>query len=296
MIIGRQSEDGVVDLDLLPDVTASRRHALITYRDYSFWIEDLGSRSGTWINDQRIAKKIAVTASDQIKIGQTTLRLYRPDLDASVEALADSEPNYPQSDENLLEQGSFTSSVSAMQSPSDLLLARQGDASLDIVKGRLSAFYELGTALGTAQSVEPLLKIVVNHLCKAIPGAQRGALFLLNDRKLYLKAYSPERSKPSVSLYLARLAIGKQEAFTWRYDAPGETNRLSDSILGHGIRCAMYAPLIWQDQVLGIAYVDNYRTSDAFTREDLRLLMAMVSQATVFVKITRYKKLCATSK
>jgi adenylate cyclase len=46
----------------------------------------------------------------------------------------------------------------------------------------------------------------------------------------------------------------------------------------------MYAPLIWQDQVLGIAYVDNYRTSDAFTREDLRLLMAMVSQATVFVK------------
>jgi adenylate cyclase len=46
----------------------------------------------------------------------------------------------------------------------------------------------------------------------------------------------------------------------------------------------MYAPLIWQDQVLGIAYVDNYVTSNAFTREDLKLLMAMVSQATIFVK------------
>lgn len=284
VIIGRQSGDGAVDLDLSPDVTASRRHALITYQNDSFWIEDLGSRGGTWINNQRISSKTPITSNDQIKIGQTILSLYSLDAVASVESLGDTEPNVPQSDEDLLEQGSFTSSVSAMQSPSDLLLERQGNASLEIVKRRLTAFYELGAALGTAQSVEPLLKIVVSHLCKAIPGAQRGALLLLNDRKLYLKAYLPERSKPSVSLYLARLAIEKQEAFTWRYDAPGEMGKLTDSILWHGIRCAMYAPLIWQEQVLGIAYVDNYVANDAFTREDLQLLMAMASQATIFVK------------
>jgi adenylate cyclase len=80
------------------------------------------------------------------------------------------------------------------------------------------------------------------------------------------------------------MAIDKQEAFTWRRDDSGEESRLTDSIIGHGTQCAMYVPLIWQEQVLGVVYVDNFITNDAFDVDDLRLLMAMASQAAMFVK------------
>lgn len=285
IVIGRHSGDWVVDLDLTPDVTASRRHACISVENDQLWIEDLGSRGGTFVNDQRVTEKTRVSPVDVVRIGQTDLNVRQKAPAKQVDDLSDTEPLPTDPDEQLLGQGSFTSSVSATTSPTNLLLSeRTGQAPLEIVERRLAAFYDLGVALGTTQAVEPLLKTVVTHLCKAIPGAQRGALLLRDGRKLYLKAYLPERSRPSVSLYLARLAIEKQEAFTWRYDAPGEMGKLTDSIVWHGTKCAMYAPLVWQDEVLGIAYVDNYVSGDAFNEGDLLLLMTMASQAAIFVK------------
>jgi adenylate cyclase len=132
-------------------------------------------------------------------------------------------------------------------------------------------------------SVESLLQTVVEHLCKAIPGAQRGALLLLEDNKLYLKAYLPIGIRPSISLYLARLTVKRKQAFAWRRDAPGEMVKLTNSIVSHGTMCAMYAPLIWQETILGIVYVDNFISESAFADDDLNLLMAMASQAAMFV-------------
>jgi adenylate cyclase len=46
----------------------------------------------------------------------------------------------------------------------------------------------------------------------------------------------------------------------------------------------MYAPLIWKGEVLGVVLVDNSETKYAFNEDDLRLLLAMASQAAMFVK------------
>lgn len=288
MTIGRPSGDWVVDLDLTPDVTVSRQHARLTY-DNGYWLEDLNSRGGTWVNEQRITIKTRVSPEDQIRMGQTNLVLQPPPPSFQAEEeTEDTQPIRIDEEDNPLKSGFLDNSVSAAESPSKLLLAEKPDqqASLEVIQGRLSAFYELGAALGTVGAVEPLLKTVVEHLRKAILGAQRGAILLKEGRKLLLKAYVPEKEKIdlSISLHLARLAIEKQEAFIWRFGAPGEMGQLTDSILWHGTKCAMYAPLIWQDEVLGIVYVDNFVANDAFNNDDLHLLMAMASQAAMFVK------------
>lgn len=285
VLIGRDAGMWAVGLDLSPDVTISRRHAMLTFRDDSFWLEDLGSRGGTWVNGERITRAVQVKPEDRLKVGQTDLQICANHNSGQIDRLNDTEPVPLDGDDAMPEQGSVTSSVSATESPTTLLLREQAShASLELVERRLTAFYELSAALGTAQTVEPLLKTVITHLCKAIPGAQRGALLLREGRKLHLKAYLPERIKPSVSLYLARMAIDRQEALTWRQDAPGELGKLTDSIVWHGIKCAMYAPLIWQEELLGIVYVDNYISNDAFNQDDLLLLVAMASQAAIFVK------------
>jgi hypothetical protein len=226
VLIGRHAGVWSVDLDLTPDVTTSRRHAMLTQQNGAYWLEDFGSRGGTWVNGQRIEQRVTVRPEDRIKIGQTTLKILANHRRSKIDTLHDTEPTSLDAEDELMKQGSVTSSVSANEPPSALLLREQANlASLELVERRLTAFYQLSGALGTAQSVEPLLKTVVKHSCQAILGAQRGALLLLEGRKLYIKAYTPERIKPSVSLYLARMAIEKQEAFTWRYDAPGEMGK-----------------------------------------------------------------------
>lgn len=286
--IGRPSGDWVVDLDLNPDGTVSRRHAYLTYENESYWIEDVDSRGGTWLNGEKITAKTEITPGDKIMIGQTELVIQPPLPSSEFDMIEDTVRRIRvDTEDNPFETGALTSTVAATESPSTLLMVEKPEARTlidETIQRRLSAFYELGVALATMEHVEPLLQTVIEHLCKVILGAQRGAVLLRYGRKLLPKAHMPEKAGLSISLYLTRLAVEKQEAFTWRRDASGEDVQLTESLVSHGTQCAMYAPMVWQDEVLGIVYVDNHLVGDAFDDDDLHLLMAMASQAAMFVK------------
>lgn len=47
----------------------SRRHARIEIRDGRALLEDLGSKNGTWRNDERIATAVELSDGDSIRIG-----------------------------------------------------------------------------------------------------------------------------------------------------------------------------------------------------------------------------------
>ncbi len=53
----------------LDDVTVSRKHALLISQDTSFFLEDLGSLNGTYVNGESITK-IALKNGDEIQIGK----------------------------------------------------------------------------------------------------------------------------------------------------------------------------------------------------------------------------------
>ena len=68
--IGRQDTDLVVE-----DPEVSRRHAVLRSSDGSVIVEDLDSTNGTFVNGERIASPIAVRPGDEIRVGQTTLKI-----------------------------------------------------------------------------------------------------------------------------------------------------------------------------------------------------------------------------
>ena len=71
LLIGRGS-DAAIKLD---DDYVSTRHARIGESNGTFYVEDLGSTNGTFVNGERITAKTLVRAGDAIRIGQTELRL-----------------------------------------------------------------------------------------------------------------------------------------------------------------------------------------------------------------------------
>lgn len=62
----------------LPDTFASARHALLTWREGQWWLEDQDSRNGTLLNDARIHTLTVISAGDVIGIGRTQLKLELP--------------------------------------------------------------------------------------------------------------------------------------------------------------------------------------------------------------------------
>lgn len=69
--IGRAPSNTIV----LEDDYASAEHALISLRGQRWWVEDLGSRNGTLLNNQRLAEAAVVMTGDIITIGGTQLKI-----------------------------------------------------------------------------------------------------------------------------------------------------------------------------------------------------------------------------
>ena len=73
-VLGRKSRKQKPDVDLNPDKSVSRRHAMIWAEDGKFWIEDLGSTLGTYVNGLR-RPKCEVKFGDKIHMGKTMIQL-----------------------------------------------------------------------------------------------------------------------------------------------------------------------------------------------------------------------------
>lgn len=59
----------------LDDANVSRQHAQITLEGDKIFIEDLGSRNGTFLNDEPLgSEKVALEKEDMIKVGSTILK------------------------------------------------------------------------------------------------------------------------------------------------------------------------------------------------------------------------------
>jgi pSer/pThr/pTyr-binding forkhead associated (FHA) protein len=70
--LGKDREN---DICLEHDPAASGCHALITFAVNNYWVEDLGTSCGTFVNDARIEKPVMLSPGDSILVGRTRFRL-----------------------------------------------------------------------------------------------------------------------------------------------------------------------------------------------------------------------------
>jgi pSer/pThr/pTyr-binding forkhead associated (FHA) protein len=59
----------------LDDVTVSRRHAEIRRRDGGFFLHDLGSLNGTYVNRERV-EETKLASSDEVQVGKFKLLFF----------------------------------------------------------------------------------------------------------------------------------------------------------------------------------------------------------------------------
>lgn len=73
MTIGRGA-----DCELrLDDTYASNQHARLFGRNGAWYVEDLGSTNGTFVNDQKLAAPAQIQPGDRIRVGTTVMELRR---------------------------------------------------------------------------------------------------------------------------------------------------------------------------------------------------------------------------
>ena len=156
------------------------------------------------------------------------------------------------------------------------------DATLPLVRSgvadsadrkRLGLFFDLPRIFDPEHPAETHFQQVLERVLEAIPSARRGALLLLDPKcnDLLLKAHVPLGS-PAVSMTSARWSIQERRAFVWKREQD-----LTASQQQFGISSGIYAPLISKDEAVGVLFVENPERDDAFTAEDMNLLVTVAN-------------------
>ena len=83
LLIGRVAGTDPAHLDyfVVDKGTIGRRHALIQYRDYSFWVADQGSVNGTFLNGERIENERQLKHGDRVKFHKYEFEFSMPEMD-----------------------------------------------------------------------------------------------------------------------------------------------------------------------------------------------------------------------
>jgi pSer/pThr/pTyr-binding forkhead associated (FHA) protein len=71
IIIGR---DPACDF-VLEDSTVSAKHTRLSFRQGQWWVEDLRSTNGTYLNQEPITTSLVITSGDEIRCGQVALTI-----------------------------------------------------------------------------------------------------------------------------------------------------------------------------------------------------------------------------
>jgi serine phosphatase RsbU (regulator of sigma subunit) len=271
------------------DFAVSREHACIARAQNKFFIEDLGSRNGTYVNNQAVKEKTQLKDNDQIRIcdflysfHETTPALKPPQLkDQGLEqTIEDAEPlsNYEASVSN-------TSQVFLESQPIE----------------KLRAVIDISNNLSKTLELDTLLPKVVDSLFQVFKQADRGFIILREEaterdktvERLIPKVIKTRRvqdeTTTSYSRAIVRECLRTVQAFL-SDDATSDARfSMSQSIADFRIRSVMCAPLWSQDtgKAFGVIQLDTQDRTKKFTQDDLTLLMAVANQASIALENAR---------
>ncbi|MGY8814858.1 MAG: FHA domain-containing protein, partial [Gammaproteobacteria bacterium] len=80
-VAGKDSEN--IDYIVIPESTIGRRHSVIEYKDYAYWIMDQGSINGTFVNNIPITSEVRLKHGDIVRLHKYEFEFSIPELDAA---------------------------------------------------------------------------------------------------------------------------------------------------------------------------------------------------------------------
>lgn len=69
-----------LDYIVIPESTIGRRHSLIEYKDFAYWIVDQGSINGTFVNDVPITSEVRLKHGDKIRLHKYEFEFLMPEM------------------------------------------------------------------------------------------------------------------------------------------------------------------------------------------------------------------------
>jgi len=268
----------------------SRKHAHVVQRDSDYFVADLGSGNGTFLNGQKIEGDVRLKNGDRIKFGPVLFRFENDDepstdsgQKAAAAAAAQAAKIGVEVDDS---EGSSTIMGAAATTGGFGLLDVQPAA-------KLKAVLEISRSLAGTLDVEKLLPRILDSLLAIFPHADRGCILLAgDDGKMIPRAMKHrvegEDSTVRLSKTILAQVLEKKTAILSADAASDDRFSASESISALTIRSMMCAPLLnLQGEPVGVINIDTQNPLSQFKKDDLEILIAVAGQAAMSYESAR---------
>jgi predicted ATPase/DNA-binding CsgD family transcriptional regulator len=150
-------------------------------------------------------------------------------------------------------------------------------------KFQLKHMIEISRMISTITDLNQLLESIVNNTLE-VTGAERGTLLLYDDanRKWSLKVQkSFGKTMKSFEVNPAILKKIEENMAGLVFDTLNKDSELPvlDQLAGENVLSFICAPLIFNDRLLGVLYLDSQLLRDLFNEKDLEMLNVFTTQA-----------------
>ena len=261
------------------DAGLSRQHMALSKVDDRWVVEDLGSKNGTLLNDERVSGAMPVKIGDRIVAGHLTLELALSIPGAGrIERV------------EFVEQQNSPSSTTVVANL-DSLLGTQSDpdkTSIITTNPQMQALIKAGRELAGHRPLNELFEVIMDLSMEAVC-ASRGVLMTLDGDDLIPRAARGAGFKISTTV---RERVLKEKSSLLVRDAQlDHALKAQMSIVQHKVRSIIAVPLQTNDRVIGLIYVDSPDMIREFTREDLGLLTVMANVAAIRIEHARLNEI-----
>lgn len=283
MVLGRHPECDIV----LDSGAVSRQHAKIVKKNNQFWLEDMKSRNGTFINGRLINDLTQLQDGDVIRICELEMA-FQGDLEES-SFLNSAREDRTSLGVMIVDDGDVGSnpSVTAKMEVRGSAYGLQVGASPDV---KLAAMVEIMQALGRAVSIDEVLPKVLDSLFRIFIQADRGFIVLKDDQGNLQPRWVKTRRQDQeetvrVSRTILKQVMQDKEAIISLDAGSDERFQMSQSVADFRIRSMIVAPLLSSDgEPLGAIQIDTIQHKGRFEPKDLEVLAAVANQAGIAIE------------
>ena len=277
VLIGRSPEATL----FVNEPSLSRRHALFHLGEEGWFVEDLDSRNGTFLDGARLTGRALLRAGQTLTMGQLRLVVEECGAPAEVAETQPGETTLLAPVAKVLEDSGVSSAVLSLDAPPEALKR---------YAARLSLLAQVHERLATQVSEEGLLAMVLDQVFQQLAPDQ-AAIFLRQDDGAFVCVASRCQQDCYDKLLLSRSLVREvveKKAAALVLDAFTDARfQQAMSLRSLGVRSILAVPLLSEDEALGLLVCASRLAVRRFGQEDLEFVVPLAAVAAMRLRNLR---------